>query len=187
MDSIEKRGETLYYLNHAIQIANECEIRFKNRTGLAKFCVEFINAHTARQKRLSVSTLTRSAVYRPLLEQFISSTSPTDNHLLLLELKIELSNIKEENKRLKLHLETLENPEQHIETSLNSKQALLSPSFNSGGYIKIIDVLLEHFHDHVHADMHSEEFICPYAISASKRTIVPRRIAKSYFSFKRDF
>jgi hypothetical protein len=174
-------NENLFLLQRALKLASDLELSFKNPTRLATFCAHHMSIEKPNCPPVNISTLTRNPIYRALLEKQLAKNS-MGHEFELLSLRLENSNLKESNKRKDLYINSLDRPS--LEHTLASNiEAQTASNLDINYLIKIIDLLLDHFSDHITIDRQSGEIICPY-LTSSARIVVPKNIAKYYTKTK---
>ncbi len=175
-------NENLFLLKKALQLSEELDLPFKNRTTLARFCAHLMSSEKAAPP-VSISTLTRNPIYRALLDKrLLLNTRSYDFEAI--ELRLEVSRLRKDNARKELYIASLDRPP--IEHNDVHKIIIQAPPDLSSNYlVKIVDLLLDCFADHICIDPISGEFVRPY-LTSSARVVVPRELAKFYLKYKND-
>lgn len=178
-EEINFREENLFLLQRALALVETLEVGFKNRTSLAKFCAHHMSAAKGRSPPVNVSTLTRSPIYRALLDKQLSS-NVKGYELEVIALRLEVSNLRKSNQRKDLHIESLAKPS--LET-VNQSLPAPTTDLSSNYLVKIIDLLMDCFADHIAVDLKTGELVRRY-LTSSARVVVPKHIAKHYLMAK---
>jgi hypothetical protein len=178
-EDIDFREENLFLLQRALALVEDLEVGFKNRTSLSKFCAHHMSAAKAGSPPINISTLTRNPIYRALLDKQLSSNAK-GYELEVIALRLEVSNLRKSNQRKDLYIESLDNPPLEARA-----QTLPVPrnDLSSNYLVKIIDLLMDCFEDHIAIDLKTGEIVRPY-ITSSARVVVPKNIAKYYIKTK---
>ncbi|WP_455917588.1 hypothetical protein [Pseudomonas cerasi] len=173
--------ENLFLLKRALTLVDDLELGFKNRTALATLCAHFMSAEKPGSRPISISTLTRNPIYRSLLDTMLAKRGD-GRDMELLALKLEISNLRKANRRKDLYIASLDNPPLEQSTSEIQEKAV-AVDLTSNYLVKIIDLLLDCFYEHIVIDPKSAEFVRPY-FTSSGRVVVPNQLAKHYLKFK---
>lgn len=173
---------TLHFLEHAISIAKNHNLRFKNMTKLAEFCCEYVSSMRENKSKPSISTLTRNPVYRALLENYIEAQDIGNKEIEIRQLKLANSNLRHDVKRLKSYIETIEEKQAGLIVE-TSKTVGGSIDLEKSNLVKTIDLLVDHFSEHIEIDLKAATLVCPFRKS-SERIIVPKRWAQTYILIK---
>lgn len=180
-DELFTESDNLFFLQRAINVVSDLELSFKNRTQLASLCATIMSREKNSTTPVSISTLTRNPIYRALLDKQLSKNG-TGYELEVLRLKLEVTNLREANKRKDLYLASLPPTIDVISASPNTKPSH-GNSLEYNYLIKIIDLLMDYFSEHITIDTDTGEFVHPY-LTSSDRIVVPKKIAKYYIQAK---
>lgn len=173
---------TIHYLEEILALAKEHRLTFKNLTKLCEFCATYISSQRADLPPISVTTLTRNAVYRAMIDHYLKHMNDGDCHIAIKQLKLANSNLRNDIKRLKTYALSIEDSRANL-TLAHSPEISSAVDLEKSSLIKTIDLLLAYFSDHVEIDLKTSTIICPY-LKSSERMIVPAVWAKAYLLLK---
>jgi len=173
---------TIYYLEQVLALANEHKLKFKNLTKLCEFCAAYISGQRNDSPPISTTTLTRNAVYRAMIDQYLEKMTDGDSHILIRQLQLANSNLRHDIKRVTAYTRSLE--DNQIRPSLeHSTDASPVIDLEKSSLIKTIDLLLSYFAEHVEIDFKTLTIVCPY-LKSKERIVVPSEWAKPYLLLK---